>query len=233
VALNIRDHALSSNWTLFVLFLLLGYAPSSSDMGGVLAGYESDVFISYRRNGNVPQWVHNHFLPKLRSCLSDEVEDGVTVFVDHDVDVGANWPMRLEKALLGTKMLVAVWSAQYFRSTWCLTEWASMVAREERLGLGSARHPEGLVYPILFADSENFPPSVLSRSYRDLKKWNCPDRSFQDTAEYVEFHREMQKIARELAERLATVPEWQPDWPIARPTVDAAPPTLLPQLGPS
>lgn len=196
-----------------------------------MAGYESDVFISYRRAGNVPTWVHNHFLPKLRSCLSDEIEDDVEVFVDLDIEVGSAWPMRLEKALLRSKLLVAVWSAQYFRSAWCLAEWKSMRAREEALGLGSSDHPDGLIYPILFADSENFPEEALSRSYRDLKKWNCPDRSFQETAEYVEFHREMQKVAGELARRLARVPPWQPGWVVERPPVVAPPPTLLPQLG--
>jgi len=38
-----------------------------------VSGYEFDVFVSYIRSGNPYAWVSNHFLPRLRDCLADEL----------------------------------------------------------------------------------------------------------------------------------------------------------------
>jgi hypothetical protein len=193
--------------------------------------YETDVFISYRRTGNVPAWVHNHFRPKLEACLADELEHDVKIFMDVDIDTGTHWPSRLENVLKRTKMLVAVWSAQYFRSAWCLAEWQSMCARERLLDLHSTQCPSGLIYPVIFADSENFPLAARERQARDLKQWNVPDLVYQDTADYVEFHKQMRIVAGELAGMLRRIPPWQPGWPVERPIPTLPPPTLVPRFG--
>ncbi|UVS78434.1 TIR domain-containing protein [Actinokineospora sp. UTMC 2448] len=197
----------------------------------LVAAYEYDVFISYRQTGSLPDWLFNHFYPNLLNLLNDNLDYPVSVFVDKNVRGGVEWPLELESALLRTRILVPVCSAQYFQSRWCLAEWESMARREELLGLRSAEQPQGLIYPVLFADSETFPDFARNRQMRNLKRWNCPHPSFQQTVRYVEFHDELAKIAIELTELIRRAPEWRPGWPVDRPVPALLPPTQLPRLG--
>jgi hypothetical protein len=180
-------------------------------------GYEFDVFISYIRAGNPHGWMHHNFLPRLKDCLADLLVDEPSVFVDEEMSRGVHWPHQLENALNRSRIMVAVFSPQYFRSPWCLAEWETMVARERLFGLNSAAQPHGLIYPILFSDSENFPEYARKRSWRDLTDWNTPDPVFQQTVKWPEFHRKVQEIATDLAKLLPRVPDWAPGWPAFRP----------------
>ncbi|HEY0803960.1 MAG TPA: hypothetical protein VGD84_02800, partial [Pseudonocardiaceae bacterium] len=112
----------------------------------------------------------------------------------------------------------------YFRSAWCLAEWKSMLAREEVV---TPDRPDGLVYPVVFSDSQSFPKAASTRQSRDLKPWSNPFPSFQQSHDYHRFHREMLDIAAELGRKLHKAPEWQPDWPVFRPD---EPPSPQPDL---
>jgi hypothetical protein len=192
--------------------------------GATVSEYEFDVFISYRRKGNPYHWVRNHFYPRLRDCLDDHLADEPTFFIDEEMEIGSIWPDRLESALNRTKILVCVLSPQYFRSRWCLAELQSMADREKLLG------HNGLIYPVLFSDSDNFPSFARERSWHDLKKWNLPDIGFQQTEEWLGFHREIEDVAMKIAQRLAEVPDWQPDWPVHRPDPPMPGMTSLPRF---
>ena len=182
-------------------------------------GYEFDIFLSYRRSGrgNACQWVHNHFYPLLLDCLTDQVGWEPRIFIDLAAETGSDWPSLLEDALLRSKMLVAVWSPPYFRSAWCLAEWESMQARERALNLGQPSRPNGLIYPIIFSDSDNFPPAALRRQARDLKPWSNPFLAYRESHGYDALYREMQDIAIEIGQMLTRAPIWRPGWPIHRP----------------
>lgn len=195
-----------------------------------MPGYEFDVFVSYIRSGNPHGWMRHNFLPRLRDCLADHLADEPAVFVDEEMDRGTNWPHRLESALNRSRVMVAVFSPQYFRSPWCLAEWQTMVAREELFGLNSAAQPHGLIYPVLFSDSENFPDYARTRSWRDLTEWNQPDPVFQQTVLWIDFHQQVQEIAIDLAKLLPRVPDWQPGWPAYRPDPPYRTPTPLPRF---
>lgn len=195
-----------------------------------MSGYEFDIFISYRRAGNPHEWMKNHFLSRLRRCLDDQLPDEPAVFIDEEIDRGTNWPYRLENALNRTKIMLAVFSPQYFRSPWCLAELHTMAERERLFGLNTAEQPHGLIYPILYSDSENFPDFVRGRAWRDLKKWNRPDLVFQQTPGFIDFHDQVESIAIDLAKRLPRVPDWQPDWPVYRPDPVVRQPTPLPRF---
>jgi len=176
-----------------------------------VSDYEFDVFISYRREGNPYKWVRNHFHPRLTDHLADHLRDDPKVFIDEGMEVGSVWPDRLEEALNRTRILVPVFSPQYFRSRWCLAEWHSMVEREKLLGRSR------LIYPVLFSDSDNFPSFARERSWRDLKKWNHPDPVFQQTVRWIDFLQEIEKVAIDLAALVDEVPSWEPGWPAQRP----------------
>src|SRR5215475_7953130 len=75
---------------------------------GVVAGYKYDVFISYARRGSVQKWLMNHFYPKLKDCLADQMAPVPPVFVDKKMPRAVSWPDELRKALHESKILLAV-----------------------------------------------------------------------------------------------------------------------------
>lgn len=193
-----------------------------------MTDYEFDVFLSYSRKGGSPGWVHNHFFPKLRDCLTDEVGEVPRIFVDQDMNPGTIWTSDLERALSRSKVLVSVYSPQYFRSEWCVAEWKSMAEREQLLGLASRDLTQGLIIPVLYSDSANFPDYGKDRMWHDMKGLDSPDPMFQQTQDWLKFHNKMRVIAANLADLLTKVPEWRPDWPIVRPAVPIPPNTKFP-----
>ncbi|MGH9836562.1 MAG: toll/interleukin-1 receptor domain-containing protein [Blastocatellia bacterium] len=182
--------------------------------------YEYDVFVSYRRKQPVMDWVNNHFYPLLDQRLPDEmpVEHETKIFIDFDeIETGAAWPAKLREALRKSRCIVAVWSPEYFRSEWCMAEWRTFVEREKLLGLPADR--QRLIYPVVFADGEHFPPDAKETQYRDLKKWNLPHLPFRNSLEFLDFDKEVQAVANELAAMIQKAPAWN-DWPIITPNVD-------------
>ena len=106
-------------------------------------GYEYDLFLSYRREGDVGEWVRNHFHDRLRNCLNSEFPRPVRIFFDVGQEPGTHWRKNIARALQRSHLLVAVLSPQYFTSSWCLAEWNTIRRREERLGFGREGDPQG------------------------------------------------------------------------------------------
>jgi hypothetical protein len=193
--------------------------------------YEYDVYISYQRDvGTVPEWVRTHFYPRLSELLDDNADSNVKIFFDGNVRSGFTWPQELRNALQRTKILVPVCSPKYFRDQWCLAEWHSMARREKIVGMASQTGLRSLIYPVIFCDSKNFPAYAHERQMRDLKRWNQPYPQFQASFAYLDFHREVEQIAVELADLIKQVPEWRPDWPVELPTPEPPPMSSLPRF---
>jgi hypothetical protein len=179
-----------------------------------VSGYKFDVFISYCRHGSVGKWLMNHFYPKLKDCLADQFAPVPRVYVDKSMPRGVRWPEELRKALRHSKILIPLFTPPYFESNWCMAEWQSMRARERQLGLASLDRPQGLVYPILYSDSENFPMEARRISRWDFKELSTPELVFQESRDWPLFHRKVTEVAQDVVELLKQVPEWQPDWPL-------------------
>jgi hypothetical protein len=196
-------------------------------------GYKYDVFISYSRHGTARNWLLNHFYPRLAECLVDEIAPAPKIFVDKEMPRAVHWPSQLENALRHTKIMVAVLSAPYWESPWCMAELGSMQAREQMLGLASRQRPQGLIYPIRLADSHRFENEGRLRSWWDFKGLDNPDRGFQESRDWHPFHQKVRECAQDLAELLSQVPPWRPDWPvIERPDPVLAPSPPLPRFDP-
>jgi hypothetical protein len=189
-----------------------------------VSGYQHDVFISYSRRGSAQKWLLNHFYPKFQDCLADQFAPAPKVFIDRGMERGVHWPSRLEKALRHSKIMVAVFTPPYFTSPWCMAELRSMRARDEMLGLAGSDRPQSLVYPILYSDSENFPDEGREFSWWDFKELSTPEPVFQESRDWVHFHRKVTDLAQDLVKLLPQVPEWRPDWPL----IDPPDPPLMP-----
>ena len=93
-----------------------------------------------------------------------------------------------------------------------------MLEREKILNLQTGENPIGLTYPIVFADGKHFPERAKRvQQKRDLRKWNYPYEVFRQTKGIIDFDREVQVIAQELALMIGRSPAWSPDWPVITP----------------
>lgn len=197
-------------------------------------GYEYDVFLSYTRRGGGDVWVREHFHRALKEWLGNEMADEPRIFVDWNQDPGLSWPDNLERALLRSKVMVAVFSPPYFRSEWCRAEWESMLARHEALGYGTADHPRHLVLPVRFADGQHYPPEARAWQQRDFTPWNkpLPYETYSRSKDYEHFYAAVQQLAVDVAKRIEEAPPWDPAWKAVRPELDpkSLPPGPLPRL---
>jgi len=119
--------------------------------------YEYDVFLSYRRHSQWPDWVRGHFHPLFHHWLGEELGVEARIFVDYEIQTGDAWPARLALALSRSKALVCLWSPMYFSSSWCTAELAHMYARERLCGYRTVEQPGGLIVPAALHDGDSFP----------------------------------------------------------------------------
>jgi hypothetical protein len=196
-----------------------------------VSGYKYDVFISYSRRGTVQKWLLNHFYDKLRECLADQFAPPPRVYMDRSMPRAVHWPSELQNALRHSKIMIQMLTPNYFESQWCTAERRSMEAREEMPGLAGPDISQGLIYPILYSDSNNFPDEARQRSWVDFKEFANPDPVYQQTAGYVHFHRKVTELASDLVELIRQAPDWRPDWPvIEKPDPVVIPPPPLPRF---
>jgi hypothetical protein len=188
--------------------------------------YDYDIFVSYRRSPTVGQWVRNHFVPRLEARINDVAPGPVRVFCDFKMADGVNWPAELKRQVRSSGLLLSIWSADYFRSNWCMAEWQSFRNRETLLGLFTDEQTLGLVYPVRYADGNHFHPEARQTLCRkDFSSLNYPDDVFRLSAKYLEFDDLVKLMAAELVARLAAIPDWRDDFPIVEP-VPLPPATL-------
>jgi TIR domain len=198
----------------------------------MIASYQYHIFLSYSRRGDVPEWVKNHFLPVLERRLEAEFDETPRIFLDEQIDTGADWPITLADALHRSYCLLAIWSPSYFRSRWCMAEWQTMRVREEQLGLRTSANPSGLVYPVVYSDGDTFPVEAKRIQHRkDLKDYAYPYPQFRNSEKYLEFHDQVARIAQELVNLFNdSIPPWNPDWSICTPDPEPEPVYLFKRL---
>jgi hypothetical protein len=196
-----------------------------------VSGYKFDFFISYSRKGSVQKWLVNHFYNKLAECLADECAPAPRIYVDKVMPRAVQWAHNLENSLRHSKIMIQLLTPHYFESDWCMAELESMRAREAMLGLAGADVSQGLIYPILYSDSDNFPLIERMRSWQDFKDYAYPEPVYQDSVDYLSFVRRVRDLARDLVQLASQVPAWSPDWPIVeRPNPVLIPPPPLPRF---
>jgi hypothetical protein len=174
--------------------------------------------------------MRNHFRPVLEDCLADEMTRAPRVFLDTNIETATHWPAELERALRTSRLLLPVWTPQYFHSSWCHAEWQTMTKREEAIGLGTVDRPQGLVHPVVYSDWENFPDEAKQIQALDMKPWAMPLPQYRNSPDYIDFYAEMRSFARKLAKTIEQVPAWCADWPVVRPDRILRPPDEEPPL---
>ena len=178
--------------------------------------YDYDVFFSYRRHELILDWTIQ-VVHRLEFWLTQELggREPRIFFDQGSIEVGDRWPNKLRIALQSSKCLVCIWSPSYFQSHWCVSEWQSFLAREQKLGLGT----HGLIAPVRFHDGEYFPEEAANVQWADFAGYTATTPVFWQTQRAVEFEDVLKRFASSVAGLVRRAPPFQSDWPLveARP----------------
>lgn len=198
--------------------------------------YQYDIFLSYSRYPHNGEWVNNHFKPLLEVRLANALPYEPRIFFDRqDIRSGTNWTAALEAALRSSKLMVAVLSPPYFRSSYCKAEYRTMQARERSLGLGTTGRPNLLIHPVIYSDGRSFPPDVVVNQNWDFSQWAFPFEHYKESDDYLHLYQAVDEFAQHLANRLAAAPPFDAHFPFVEPDGENSwdPPTNFgnPHLG--
>jgi hypothetical protein len=188
--------------------------------------YKHNVFLSYKNHDVTNFWV-TKFVEKLSYWLTQELGgDPALVFFDKDIiETGEQWPQRLKDGIKTSKCLVGIWTPEYFRSKWCLSEWRSFEERERILreeGIQQLTHP--LIRPLRFHDGEHYPGQAQERQLLDVTNYTSTNMAFWETAKAIELEDKIKDLCKGLAETIRFAPEFNPDFPLCIIEDDPEPP---------
>lgn len=177
--------------------------------------YEFDLFISYKRSKAASGWVQNHLLPELEMWMSELLPHEARIACDVNLVEGVDWPIQLRNQVHRSRLLLAVWSAPYFRSGWCMAEWQSFRQREVNHKFRTEAKPQGLIYPVRYADGDFFHEDAkTTQCRRDFSSLNYPYDNFKDSVDYLRFSSAVQSMAEDIVEHLKIVPAWDQNFPL-------------------
>jgi hypothetical protein len=177
--------------------------------------YEYDIFISYRRHPETLAWVRAHFLPLVEHWVGLELGRDPLIFV-HEVQqrfaAGGAWPVQLRRTLGGSRVLVALWTKNYFTSRWCVEEFAHMLGRElvRRSCAGASEF--GLLIPVVIHDGTDFPAELNDIERIEIQRF-YNTRMSQQSPLAEEFAASLRDHAWALAGAIRHAPTWRRDWP--------------------
>jgi hypothetical protein len=164
--------------------------------------YEWDVFLSYRRANDWPRFVDGIFLPMLKRELSDALGSQAKIFHDMRIETGGDWPQELAVAHAASKILICLWSRQYFTSRWCREELGQMLSRRD--AVGGVPRPRLIVSAVIH-DGAHIPEDLSSIQRFEIQKYASPD-----LAEHSQRREELSFLIRDLAEDAGTAIEQAP-----------------------
>ena len=181
-----------------------------------MSDYEFDVFLSYKRHDLILSWLVE-VEKRLSFWLTQELGGKpAKIFFDKEsIETGMNWPIRLRDALQKSRCLVGIWSPEYFRSKWCVTEWRTFQERERVLGFNDGR----LILPLRFHDGEWFPDDAKAIQCLDVSSCTSTLPAFWDTDRAVELENTIKQFTARVADVVINAPPYDPEWP----TKDADP----------
>lgn len=145
-------------------------------------GYVHDFFISYCMSSQeVAYWTQTRLFPKLQNRWADSIIEPAKFYVANSAQESSDWQVQNTEALHRSKVLIAILSASYLNSPYCMAEWNAFAEREQVCGM-DARTP--LILPILFAGGtqviDMVQPRLVNCSFRPLVRQNTSTKAFTD-----------------------------------------------------
>jgi len=175
--------------------------------------YRYDVFISYKRHNEWPIWIGEVFYDILNHWLSTELGRNCNIFVDYQLETGQNWPTNLAESLSKSKVLVPLWSPQYFRSEWCLKEIALFKARETICEFGTAKNHQRLIIPAVIHDKDSFPDEARLIQFKEIQPL-CNIRTAKGSETLEKLSEEIRNWVPDICSAINHAPVFNPKWEI-------------------
>jgi hypothetical protein len=179
--------------------------------------YKYDIFISYKRHPETLGWIRKHFEPLLHHRVGLALGDDPEIYVhevNQQIPAGAIWPQVLGHELGASKVLVALWTKNFFNSVWCTQEMSHMLGREQSAGARAAFSKYRLVIPAIIHDGEDFPQTLNHIEKMDIK--SCYNtRMREDSPKAEELSDLIEVHAAGIAEAIQLAPQWNAAWPEA------------------
>ena len=109
-----------------------------------------------------------------------------------EIPIGAVWPERLIRALKRSKVLMCIWSPDYFRSGHCTAEWRTFRSREmllrqrlaeeykQRGNSGELSPIAPLVFAARYHDGNSFPIEARMTQSDDFSSFASLNPAFLD-----------------------------------------------------
>lgn len=194
--------------------------------------YKWDVFLSYSFNNVVKRWVAERFLNFFKMFLSEELAPYLPENGEPKVYLAANQIQggdvlkeALREDLLHSKVLVAICSPVYFKSSWCLSEWESFRLREEAIPF------RGLRIPVLFNDGEHYERQFLDDiTYVDFRDVIYFTEGGEKDPISLRFQQRVEALAKAVASAVLNAPRFDPAWPVKVEKGGGTPNTSLPRM---
>ncbi|RKR05591.1 TIR domain-containing protein [Flavobacterium sp. 90] len=173
--------------------------------------YQYDVFISYKNHHVTNTWVIK-FEEKLKYWLTQELGGNKPkIFFDKDtIETGNIWPNTLKNGVKTSKCLLCIWTPEYFRSKWCLSEWLSF--EERTTYLNNSTHQ--IILPIRFHDGEHYPAQAKLRQCTDVTNYSNTNNAFWETQKAMELEDTIKDLCKTLAVAIQAVPDFNDNFPI-------------------
>jgi hypothetical protein len=176
-----------------------------------VSDYEYDIFISYRRSDeHWVRWTRDNLVHPLRALLRPALGN-VRIFLDEQIETGADWPLRLAQALARSRLLIPVLSRDYFQSDWCRLEIALIHDREEQCGLRTRAVPHGLILPLIIDDGDSFPAEIQAIQGTRIEDYANPFMR-QDSPRQEDFAQMLKDWCSCVEQALQHVRPYDPAW---------------------
>jgi hypothetical protein len=167
--------------------------------------YLYDVFISYRRHPEWTPWTREHVRNLLDAYLSQELCGRPSIFLDDEIEPGAHWPRRLGDSLSRARVLLPVFSGDYFGSDWCLHELDLMHAR-------LLQFPgRTLIVPVVGHDGNLIPIEIAKLQPANFLAFRNTDLQ-RRTPRYEQFSDAVKNLASAVAAAIGSAPPFDPTW---------------------
>ena len=168
--------------------------------------YRHDVFISYRRGEVWTAWTREHFKHLLEVYLRQELGTDPDIFVDERIEEGADWPNELGEHLAMSRVMVAVFSGDYFSSQWCLHELDLMIGRS-MMAAPTCR----LIIPVIVHDGELIPDEVDRKLAAKFQAFRVAYIR-RESDLYQQFSVAMKELAPRIKAAIQSAPPYENGW---------------------
>jgi hypothetical protein len=173
--------------------------------------YEYDVFLSYRRSNAWPRFVGTIFVPMFRHWLEAELGQRPRIFFDAEtIETGESWPYSLARGVATSKIMVCLWSTEYFSSPWCQAELGIMMARREVTKQSSGPLP--LILAMVIHDGEHFSPHLNDIQRLPIQEYANPWLA-RDSLNAERLSEHIKRFSIHVSHALMRAPACDPSWP--------------------